>query len=457
MTSRLRSILLVALMTAVSTPGCSLIADGGQFQGGDAGTSGIDGSVDGATPDGAAEAGPADGGGTPQRRLIAAEAARRAAFCRCFAGTFLFDTEAACISGLDPGPDYAACRNAAFNANPAVFGPSVACNASAQEAALACEQAAGCMIGGFNDCQLRLEQELANNAACVLDSEYFNALATCAAEEAIGDPLGDCPGPMLSGSFIVGDTVGSGSDYDLVDSPCFPRNTAGDPVNRGSADQGFQWQAQTAGDVIIDTIGSTFDTVLYLADSCTETTSIECNDDYDNGVITPRQSRIRVPVTSGQILNVVIDGFSRPAFGAAVANFTALGCADEPTTNISRALGPAVFTGMVAATSDDDLSSSCARSPEDGPDFVVAWEAPAAGTFTFSTEASTVDTVLYLRRSCDADDPVSGLGLELGCNDDTPSSLQSRVSASLNAGQVVLIVVETIGGRGPVQIGISGP
>ena len=455
MAGRHQSTVLLLLIGAAAGPslGCSLIADGSQFQGGDAGTTASDGGVDGQAPDG----GGPDGAVGPQQRLIAVEAARREAFCQCFAETFLFDSETDCVEGLDPGPGYAMCRTDVFRRDPDTFGPGVACSAIAQEATLACERAAGCMPGEFNDCQLRLDQELASNRMCALDSEYFTEVAECASLEVVGDPLGDCPGPMLSGSFIVGDTVGSGSDYDLVDSPCFPRNAAGDPVNRGAADQGFQWQAQTPGDVLIDTIGSNFDTVLYLTDGCDQTTSTECNDDYDNGVITLRQSRIRVPVTTGQVLNVVIDSFARQSFGAAVANFTALGCADQPTDSIPRAVGPSVFTGIIDATADDDLSSSCALSPEDGPDVVLAWEAPASGTYTFSTAGSMVDTVLYLRRSCDADDLASGRGIELGCNDDTLSSLQSEVSASLNAGQVVLVVVETIGGRGPVQVGISGP
>ena len=219
----------------------------------------------------------------------------------------------------------------------------------------------------------------------------------------------------------------------------------------------FQWQAQTPGDVIIDTFGSSFDTILYLIDDCTATNSTFCNDDFTNGILTLRQSRIRVTVATGEVLNVVLDGFATPSFGVAAANFTALGCVDDDTTAIPRNVGPSVFTGTLGTTSDDDMSSSCAGTPEDGPDAVHAWEAPASGTFTFSTEGSAFDTVLYLRRSCDAEDPRTSMGLELACNDDTPTALQSRASASLLAGQTVLIAIESIGGGGAYQIGISGP
>ena len=228
---RTRFVQALLAVASISMAGCSLIASGDQFQGGDAGAGSLDAGDGGSTTGDSSTdgAGPIDAGG-PQARLAAVEAARRAEFCACFFATFLFDNEAQCISGLDPGIDYETCTQGVFATNPPAYGPGVACNATAQEAALACERAANCAVGEFNDCQLRLNEELFTNPSCLLDDEYFSDVAECAREEVVGDPQGSCPGPMLSGSFIVGDTVGSGNDFDLVDSMCFPTNDAGDPV-----------------------------------------------------------------------------------------------------------------------------------------------------------------------------------------------------------------------------------
>ena len=55
------------------------------------------------------------------------------------------------------------------------------------------------------------------------------------------------------------------------------------------------------------------------------------------------------------------------------------------------------------------------------------------GEYVFDTQGSTYDTVLYLYDHCG--------GNEIDCNDDT-FGLQSQVSARLDAGQLVIIVVD---------------
>lgn len=96
-------------------------------------------------------------------------------------------------------------------------------------------------------------------------------------------------------------------------------------------------------------------------------------------------------------------------------------------------------------TLDDTSPGSTAGQPnatsgscggEQAPDQAFEFTAPQDGEFTFSTDGSDFDTVLYV---LDGDDCT---GAELGCDDDGGDSIQSRVTVTLNAGQTVAVVVD---------------
>jgi hypothetical protein len=87
---------------------------------------------------------------------------------------------------------------------------------------------------------------------------------------------------------------------------------------------------------------------------------------------------------------------------------------------------------------DDDFSGSCGG--DGGPDVGITFTAPAAGTYTFDTHGSQLDTVIYaLDGECN--------GSELGCNDDGDSS-QSVLALDLAADQTVTIVVDGADAQG---------
>jgi hypothetical protein len=92
--------------------------------------------------------------------------------------------------------------------------------------------------------------------------------------------------------------------------------------------------------------------------------------------------------------------------------------------------GTAVFSGTTAGPSA--LSGSCGG--DSAPEAVHPWTAPASGTYTIDTFGSEYDTLLYvLVGSCS--------GTELGCNDDA-MDLQSQVTVTATAGQILYIVVD---------------
>ncbi|MEN0062941.1 MAG: hypothetical protein AAGA48_12380 [Myxococcota bacterium] len=90
----------------------------------------------------------------------------------------------------------------------------------------------------------------------------------------------------------------------------------------------------------------------------------------------------------------------------------------------------------------DRLRPSCrAGQGEDGPEMLIGFTAPAAGTYRFDLvddPSNVFDTVLVVLESCD--------GPELACDDDYNGiTFQSRVSVTLEAGQTVIAQVDGYG------------
>ena len=102
-------------------------------------------------------------------------------------------------------------------------------------------------------------------------------------------------------------------------------------------------------------------------------------------------------------------------------------CADEELTQSV----PFTVTGTTVGKVDNTSPTTCAFS--NAEDVAYSFIAPEQGEYVFDTQGSAYDTVLYLYDHCG--------GNEIDCNDDT-FGLQSEVSARLDAGQLVIIVVD---------------
>lgn len=101
-----------------------------------------------------------------------------------------------------------------------------------------------------------------------------------------------------------------------------------------------------------------------------------------------------------------------------------------PTNTIGPDL-PDIVLGNTFGTTND-FAGSCGGAG--GPDREFVFTAPAAGTYTFDTRGSSLDTVLYvLGGEC--------MGAELGCNDDGDGP-QSVLAVDLADGQTVTVVVD---------------
>ncbi len=105
--------------------------------------------------------------------------------------------------------------------------------------------------------------------------------------------------------------------------------------------------------------------------------------------------------------------------------------------NLGSAVGNGVATGTTVGE-DEDLLQTCGGSG--AVDFVLAWTAPAAGTYRFDTVDSAYDTVLSLHSACG--------GAATDCNDDVGfnSLRDSRIVTDVAAGELVFIAVSGFSG-----------
>lgn len=135
---------------------------------------------------------------------------------------------------------------------------------------------------------------------------------TTAAPNVCTSPIPDVPGA----SFTV--TIGLGS-------------TTNGSCNAGSAsgERAFRWVPATTGTYTIstcDTVGTTFDTVLYVRAPGCQSVQVACNDDTTGcgtktDVTNPhRGSRVTVNAIGGQSYVLFVDGYSQNGFGAGTAH-----------------------------------------------------------------------------------------------------------------------------------------
>ncbi|MBZ0118554.1 MAG: hypothetical protein K8H88_16240, partial [Sandaracinaceae bacterium] len=105
--------------------------------------------------------------------------------------------------------------------------------------------------------------------------------------------------PLSLGS-RVGDRVATGSTTGR------PNQQRGSCGGAGAPDVVYSWRAPSSGRFVIDTVGSSYDTLLYVLGPVCSAPELACNDDT-SGIGT--QSRVAVAVTAGQELTIVVDGF----------------------------------------------------------------------------------------------------------------------------------------------------
>ncbi len=212
---------------------------------------------------------------------------------------------------------------------------------------------------------------------------------------------GPCDAPVVIDGFttVTGETE-EGVDEGFESADC---------GSEGGGEAVFQFTPEESGTVCATSVGSEFDTVIYVRTTCGDPESeLGCDDDGDEGTT----SRIDWPVEAGVTYYIVVDGYSSSQFGnyqVAVRDGFCDGVVEGPVCDgIQTTDGFGTYAGT---TSGDSLAAGvCAVSR--GPEAVWSFTAPATGTVCVNGSESDYDTVLYVRSTCTERES------EIACDDD---------------------------------------
>jgi hypothetical protein len=187
----------------------------------------------------------------------------------------------------------------------------------------------------------------------------------------------------------------------------------------------FAWTAPRTAQYSFDTVGSDFDTVLYLifdAGVC-PAPALDCNDDTTGAL-----AQLEFALTAGERVFVVLDtyAFETGAFELRIDDLSGTGCEG---LDLGNAVGTGVAEGRFGSLSGQ-RQSACGGS---GNEQRFRWTAPEAGRFVVSTSGSNTDSVLAIYDGC-GEDTWNCTGL--------PGDREGEVSFEVDAGQELWIGVD---------------
>lgn len=192
-----------------------------------------------------------------------------------------------------------------------------------------------------------------------------------------------------------------------------------------ASDDALTFTAPEPGIYTFDTIGSDYDTVLYVRDDCGGE-ELGCNDNITGGMT---ESQVNVTLEQDESVVVVVDGNSED--GNYVLNVSLDVCPDEALPSVS----PQTVMGATTAEVNSSIPSCSGGST--APDFAYTFIAPSAGTYIFDTNGSGFDTVLYAIDGASCDGSVT-----LDCDDDGGDGTQSQIVVTLAQDQEITVVVD---------------
>lgn len=264
-----------------------------------------------------------------------------------------------------------------------------------------------------------------------------------------GDGIWDADLQSVTGNSVVsGTNIGAGDDFQGSCSS-----------GLGGEDVVYKWTSPGSGTYSFSTLGSDYDTVIYITESCIGD-ELDCNDDEDY-VSSVYTSVVDTFVASGETVIIVIDAYEVTETGNFMLNILPsyepdcgdgidndndgdIDCDDSDcafdafcaaTTCPNFDVGSQVGTPLVVGNnvnSSDQTQGSCHSSG--GFDFSFLWTAPDDGCLEFDTDGTTYDTSIYILDSCG--------GAELDCNDDSIFGLQSYLNYDVVAGEDYILVVD---------------
>ena len=205
--------------------------------------------------------------------------------------------------------------------------------------------------------------------------------------------------------------------------------------NAGGASIWYRWVAPAAGSVTIDTIGSSFDTLLgiYTGSAVNQLTTIASNDDCCGG----RQSKVTFQATSGTTYQIAVDGYNKATGSVTVHWNQAAGPANDLFANAQVVTGPTgTATGSnVGATKETGEPNHAGNAG--GASIWYRWTAPSTGSVTIDTIGSSFDTLLGVYTGSAVNQLTT-----IASNDDCCGGRQSKVTFQATSGTTYQIAVD---------------
>ncbi|HVL14462.1 MAG TPA: cadherin repeat domain-containing protein, partial [Gemmata sp.] len=202
----------------------------------------------------------------------------------------------------------------------------------------------------------------------------------------------------------------------------------------------WQWTAPESGSVEVNTIGSTFDTVLgvYTGGSVDQLSPVAENDDAVGS-----QSQAFFNAVAGTTYHIAVSGFAGSIVGDEGDIVLRVGMTPENDNfdNATEVTGGTVTGHNLASTGETGEPGGLVSGQANTVWW--KWTATAGGSTEINTFGSDFDTRLAVYRDATPDTPPSLNDLELVVfNDDAGDSLQSQVLFDATVGETYYIAVD---------------
>lgn len=233
-----------------------------------------------------------------------------------------------------------------------------------------------------------------------------------------------CLAATISGESIPGTTQGR---PDTVTLSC------GSP---GSSDIAYQWIPPNTDYYVIDTMGSSFDTVLGVLDTDCTGAELACD---DNAGSSP-QSEVVLKLTGGQPIVIVVDGQSAE-YGDVAVNIAPVAC---PRSDISNVGFPMTSTTVGGSNTHDGACGGVGYAEKQ-----MRYTASKAGLYRFSVSSSDFGPALYVTQGVACDGPL------LQCAQNIANGGVAEVTRYLEANESVVLTVDGRDGEGAFELSVQ--
>lgn len=235
----------------------------------------------------------------------------------------------------------------------------------------------------------------------------------------------------LLGTLWSGEISGSGDD---TQGPCTETG--------GGEDIQFTWTPPEDGCYELTTAGSAFDTTLAIGDAWCGGEMRTCND--DSGGL---QSTVSLSAQAGQSIRVLAEAYDEYNTGQLVVSVRAGSpFAAEDDADAGSDVGDAVLSGTLSDATTP-IAHDCADVT--GASTIVRWEAPASGTWSFTSAGSDFDAAITVFGQC---------ATAITCDDYRAGDHQADARALLVEGDVVHLAIGGVDGEtGTWVLNVAGP